>query len=137
MAHQPPQPPKSGVATMEASDLLLVLIVTLVTSRFLSILLSGFFVPTSADGELSPDDRMVFGLLLLSGNAAQVPGSPLDGFRALTAHIALVVATDTQDAAYASIFAAGLILLFLTAGASLTVRRLGRSRGEVRRAAPR
>ena len=53
--------------------------------------------------------------LLLSGNAAQVPASPLDGFRALTAHIALVIATDTQDAAYASIFAAGLILLLVAA----------------------
>lgn len=77
--------------------------------------------------------------LLLSGNAAQVPASPLEGFRALTAHIALVVATDTQDAAYASIFAAGLILLVLAAAASLTARRLGRraERTEIRCAAPR
>jgi phosphate transport system permease protein len=55
----------------------------------------------------------------------------------LTAHIALVVATDTQDAAYASIFAAGLILLFIAAAASLTARRLGRRHGrtEAHRAA--
>lgn len=77
--------------------------------------------------------------LLLSGNAAQVPGSPLDGFRALTAHIALVVATDTQDAAYASIFAAGVILLLVAAAASLTARRLaGAHEGRgLSRAAPR
>ncbi len=77
--------------------------------------------------------------LLLSGNAAQVPGSALDGFRALTAHIALVVATDTQDAAYASIFAAGFILLLVAAAASLTARQLGMGnvRTEARRAAPR
>ncbi len=77
--------------------------------------------------------------LLLSGNAAQVPGSALDGFRTLTAHIALVVATDTQDAAYASIFAAGLILLLVAAAASLTARRLGAGNGrtEAARAAPR
>lgn len=77
--------------------------------------------------------------LLLSGNAAEVPASPLESLRALTAHIALVVATDTQDAAYASIFAAGLILLLLAAAASLTARRLGKRPGrtEARHAAPR
>mgnify|MGYP001812574235 FL=1 len=62
--------------------------------------------------------------LLLSGNAAQVPHSPLDSMRALTAHIALVHSTDSQDAAYASIFAAGLLLLVLTALLSMAVRAL-------------
>ncbi len=62
--------------------------------------------------------------LLLSGNAAQVPASPLESMRALTAHVALVIATDSQDAAYASVFAAGLLLLLLTAVISLAARGL-------------
>jgi phosphate transport system permease protein len=62
--------------------------------------------------------------LLLAGNAPQVPASPLDSFRALTAHIALVLATDSQDPIYASVFASGLILLLLTAGLSLSARLL-------------
>jgi len=62
--------------------------------------------------------------LLLAGNAPQVPGSVLDSFRALTAHIALVIATDSQDATYASVFASGLILLLMTAGLSLSARLL-------------
>jgi len=66
--------------------------------------------------------------LLLSGNAAQVPGSPLESMRALTAHVALVIATDSQDAAYASVFAAGLVLLVLTAAVSL-VARVSKSNG--------
>jgi len=55
--------------------------------------------------------------LMLSGNAAQVPHSPLDSLRALTAHIGLVLATDSQSQAYGSIFACGLVLF----GASLAV----------------
>lgn len=62
--------------------------------------------------------------LLLSGNAAQVPGSLFDAMRALTAHIALVHATDSQDAAYLSIFAAGLVLLVITGVASVLARSL-------------
>ena len=62
--------------------------------------------------------------LLLSGNAAQVPRSPLEAMRSLTAHIALVHATDSQDAAYASIFAAGLILLATTGALSIAVRAM-------------
>jgi len=62
--------------------------------------------------------------LLLAGNAPQVPTSPFDSFRALTAHIALVIATDSQDATYASVFASGLILLLMTAGLSLSARLL-------------
>ena len=44
--------------------------------------------------------------LMLAGNAPQVPHSLLDAIRTLTAHIALVVATDSQSTAYQSIFAA-------------------------------
>ncbi len=62
--------------------------------------------------------------LMLAGNAAQVPGSPLDSMRTLTAHIALVVATDSQSAAYLSLFACGLILFSITVAVNLTLRRL-------------
>lgn len=62
--------------------------------------------------------------LLLAGNAPQVPTSPLDSFRTLTAHIALVLATDSQDPIYTSVFASGLILLLMTAGLSLSARLL-------------
>ena len=62
--------------------------------------------------------------LMLSGNAPQLPHSPLDAIRTLTAHIALVVATDSQSTAYNSIFASGLIIFSLTAAINLTLRRL-------------
>ncbi len=76
--------------------------------------------------------------LLLSGNAAQVPHSPLDALRSLTAHIALVHATDSQDAAYASIFAAGLILLATTGILSVVARAMqAREGGREMRATPR
>lgn len=66
--------------------------------------------------------------LVLSGNAPQVPSSPLESMRALTSHVALVIATDSQDATYASVFAAGLVLLLLTAAISMVARSL-RSHG--------
>ena len=62
--------------------------------------------------------------LMVAGNAAQVPHSFLDSIRTLTAHIALVVATDSTSRAYQSIFASGLILFGLTAAVNLTLRRL-------------
>lgn len=62
--------------------------------------------------------------LMLSGNAAQAPHSLLDPLRTLTAHIALVVATDSQSAAYSSLFACGLILFGVSLGVNLGLRRL-------------
>lgn len=62
--------------------------------------------------------------LMVAGNAAHVPHSPLDSIRTLTAHIALVVATDSTSQAYQSIFASGLILFGLTAAVNLCLRRL-------------
>lgn len=62
--------------------------------------------------------------LMLAGNAAQVPGSLLDSLRTLTAHIALVVATDSRSRAYDSVFASGLILMLTTAAVNLGLRRL-------------
>ena len=61
--------------------------------------------------------------LMLAGNAARVPQSLLDPLRTLTSHIALVVATDSQDLAYASLFASGLILFVVTALVNLLLRR--------------
>jgi phosphate transport system permease protein len=62
--------------------------------------------------------------LMVAGNAAQTPHSLLDSIRTLTAHIALVVATDSTSQAYQSIFASGLILFGLTAAVNFTLRRL-------------
>lgn len=63
--------------------------------------------------------------LMLAGNAPIVPTSLLDSFRSLTAHIGLVVATDSQSTFYHSVFAAGLILFLIMAIINLLIRRLG------------
>ncbi len=60
--------------------------------------------------------------LMLAGNAPQMPDSVFDSIRALTAHIALVVATDSQSMAYLSLFAAGLFLFMTTAAVTLGLR---------------
>ena len=69
--------------------------------------------------------------LMLAGNAVQLPHSLLDALRTLTAHIALVVATDSQSAAYQSLFACGVILFVLSMAVNLVLHRL-RARGERR-----
>lgn len=77
--------------------------------------------------------------LMLSGNAAQTPHSLLDSLRALTAHIALVVATDSQSAAYGSLFACGLLLFGASLAVNLGLRNLrggGNDAGSTLRAAP-
>lgn len=66
--------------------------------------------------------------LMLAGNAPIVPRSLLDSFRSLTAHIGLVVATDSQSTFYHSVFASGLILFLIMAVINLVVRRLGKGR---------
>jgi phosphate transport system permease protein len=68
--------------------------------------------------------------LMLSGNAPRLPGSLLDPLRTLTAHIALVVATDSGSVAYNSLFAAGLILLGTATAVNLGLRSI-RSCGAV------
>ncbi|SMP74186.1 phosphate ABC transporter membrane protein 1, PhoT family [Desulfonatronum zhilinae] len=65
--------------------------------------------------------------LMLAGNAPMVPGSPLDSIRTLTAHIGLVVATDSQSTFYHSVFASGLILFLIMILINLALRGLGRS----------
>lgn len=53
--------------------------------------------------------------MMVAGNAAQIPHSLFDSVRTLTAHIALVLATDSHSMAYQSVFAAGLFLFLLMA----------------------
>lgn len=62
--------------------------------------------------------------LMVAGNAPQVPGSLLDSIRTLTAHIALVVAVDSQGPMYQSLSACGLILFVVMAGVTVAIRRL-------------
>lgn len=62
--------------------------------------------------------------LMLAGNAPQVPSSLFDSMRTLTAHIALVLATDSQSMSYQSVFASGLILFLLMGGVNLLIRRV-------------
>lgn len=62
--------------------------------------------------------------LMLAGNAPLLPSSPLDSLRTLTAHIALVVATDSQSTAYHSLFACGLLLFLVSLAVNLGVRQL-------------
>jgi len=62
--------------------------------------------------------------VMVSGNAAQPPGSPFDSLRTLTAHIALVVATDSRSKLYDSLFAAALVLLLTATAVNLSLRSL-------------
>jgi phosphate transport system permease protein len=64
--------------------------------------------------------------LMLAGNAPQVPHSLFASIRTLTAHIALVLATDSQSMPYRSVFASGLILFLLMGAVNLLIRRLDR-----------
>ena len=62
--------------------------------------------------------------LMVAGNAAQFPDAAFDSIRTLTAHIALVVATDSQSSMYHSLFASGVILFITTATVNITLNRL-------------
>ena len=64
--------------------------------------------------------------LMLSGNAPHVPQSLFAGLRTLTAHMGLVTATDVGGPAYNSLFVAGGLLLCISTGVSLVLRRLER-----------
>lgn len=68
--------------------------------------------------------------LMLAGNAPQVPTGLGDSLRTLTAHMALVTANEVGGAAYNSLFAAGALLLAVTAVTSLALRRLRGATGE-------
>ncbi len=64
--------------------------------------------------------------LMLAGNAAQFPDSVLDSVRTLTAHIALVVATDPNSLAYQSIFFCGLLLCVISAMTNLGLKMVSK-----------
>ncbi len=69
--------------------------------------------------------------LMVAGNAAQFPESLFSSMRTLTAHIGLVLATDSQSMAYQSVFAAGLLLFLLTGTMSLFIRKAGGRNGRL------
>ena len=71
--------------------------------------------------------------LMLAGNAAQFPGSFFASIRSLTAHIALVLATDSQSMAYQSVFASGLFLFLLMGAFNFLIQKSGRKIGDRRR----
>ncbi|MBN1673145.1 MAG: ABC transporter permease subunit [Kiritimatiellae bacterium] len=62
--------------------------------------------------------------LMLAGNAPQFPTGLFRSVRALTAHVALVLATDWHSPEFRSLAAAGLVLFLLTACLSLAIRRI-------------
>ena len=64
--------------------------------------------------------------LMIAGNAAQIPASAFDSIRTLTAHIALVVSTDSQSTTYHSLFAGGLILFLTTTSVNLLLHQIKR-----------
>ena len=62
--------------------------------------------------------------LMLTGNAPLMPHSLYESLRTMTAHIALVVATDSQGNAYQSLFACAVILFMTTFTINLGLRWL-------------
>lgn len=67
--------------------------------------------------------------LMLAGNAVKPPESVLDSIRTLTAHIALVVATDSNSGAYHSLFACGMILFLTTVAVNAGLRWVAGGKG--------
>jgi len=63
--------------------------------------------------------------LMIAGNALQIPGGLSDATRTLTAHIALIIASDYESPEFKSIFVCGLILFFFTTLIVLVLRLLG------------
>jgi phosphate ABC transporter permease subunit PstA len=63
--------------------------------------------------------------LMLAGNAPQMPTSFFDSVRTLTAHIALVVATDNSSPAFHSLFACGLLLFGVSVAVQVLIQRQG------------
>jgi phosphate transport system permease protein len=67
--------------------------------------------------------------LMVAGNAPQLPHSLLDSIRTLTAHIALVVATDVHSSAYHSLFVSGVVLVTISALVNISIKWIvGKSR---------
>jgi phosphate transport system permease protein len=62
--------------------------------------------------------------LMVAGNSPQLPVSPTDSVRTLTAHIALVMTTDWHSPEYRSVAGAGLLLFVITTGLTIALHRL-------------
>lgn len=71
--------------------------------------------------------------LMLAGNAAQFPGSIFASIRTLTAHIALVLATDSQSMSYQSVFASGLLLFLIMGAFNFIIQKSGQKTGDRQR----
>ena len=69
--------------------------------------------------------------LMLSGNAPHVPDSLFASLRTLSAHMALVTATEAGSAAYNSLFMAAALLLLTSVGVSTTLRRIAGNTPEI------
>src|SRR5262249_49838190 len=69
--------------------------------------------------------------LMVAGNAPQVPASPSDSVRTLTAQIALVLATDWHSPEYRSVAGAGLLLFVLTTVLISVQQRVASSHAKV------
>jgi len=63
--------------------------------------------------------------LMIAGNALQIPGGLSDAARTLTAHIALIIASDYESPEFKSIFVCGLILFIFTTLIIFILRLLG------------
>lgn len=63
--------------------------------------------------------------LMIAGNAVQIPESVFDAARALTAHIALVIAADYESLEFKSIFVCGLVLYLFVALMISSLQLLG------------
>jgi phosphate transport system permease protein len=61
--------------------------------------------------------------LMLSGNAVSLPESIFDSTRTLTAHIALVIASDFHSIEFKTIFICGIILYLITALGLILARK--------------
>jgi len=62
--------------------------------------------------------------LMVSGNAIAAPDSLLSPARTLTAHIALVIASDFQSPEFRTLFACGIVLYMFTALSTVAIRTL-------------
>lgn len=60
--------------------------------------------------------------LMVAGNAVALPDSVLDSARTLTAHIALIIASDFESLEFKTLFACGIILYLFTTVIAVSVR---------------
>jgi len=66
--------------------------------------------------------------LMISGNSPVMPQSLTQSFRTLTAHIALVISSDSQSLEYSSIYLAAILLFVMSFSINLAIRLIFRER---------